>query len=168
MAESSVVKSRIDGTITITDGTSGTPLSYTVDIEGDGNFTSTSGKAEHVVVYDRGAIVGRRKTNDGIVTGSFSVNMRQFTDGTEDTIIDVIENTGNWSAAVTTTGPEFDVEGETKTMTYTSEGTDHGDSADHVQTFERVVFDWDYAEGDLNTINVNFEGYSRPTRTGPA
>lgn len=168
MAESSVVKNRTDGTIVITDGTSVTPLSYTVTIEGDGNFSSSSGKSEFSDVMSRGAFAGRRKTNATKVTGGFQVQMRQFTDATEVTIIDVIENTGAWSAAVSTYGTEYEVEGGTKSMTYTAEGTDHGDSADHVLSFTGVVFDWAFAEGDLNTIDVTFEAYARATRTGPS
>ena len=63
MADSLVVGTRRDGTITITDGAAAT---YTVAFE-VGDFSASEPLADRVVIRDRGAIVGLR-----IVTGKLS------------------------------------------------------------------------------------------------
>ena len=56
MADSTVVATRRDGTITLTDGAAS---SYTVSFE-VGDFSYSEPKADRVVIRDRGAIVELR------------------------------------------------------------------------------------------------------------
>ena len=95
MAESTIVKVRRDGEVQFVDG-SGSPKSYTVSYE-NGNVSFGREKAERIVIRDRGAIVGSRKGDDPVLTITFDVHMRSFTTtaGTDLTICDVMDNTGN-------------------------------------------------------------------------
>ena len=80
MADSSVVATRRDGTITLTDGAAS---SYAVSFE-VGDFSAAEPGADRVVIRDRGAIVGLRKGDDPVISFSFSVHMRSLTDSTAD------------------------------------------------------------------------------------
>lgn len=165
MAESTVVKVAKDGTITITDGT-GTPLTYTTSYE-DGDFTFTDPKPERLVIRDRGTIAGLRTTNQQVGSLSFSVHMRNFANANSTTtLLDVINFTNNWSSAVSTGGTGY--EPNLVNITFTVEGTDLGDAADHTVTFTKVHLEADFAEGDPNKINVTGEVYGTVTRTGEA
>lgn len=90
MADSTVVGTRRDGKITITDGNAS---SYEVAFE-VGDFSASEPLADRVVIRDRGAIVGLRKGDDPVITFSFSVHMRSLTDTTADNIMDRIYNRG--------------------------------------------------------------------------
>lgn len=165
MAESNAVKSYRLGTILLEDGTTPTALSYTVTIE-EGNFTFADPKDNRTIVRDRGAIVGLIAGDEQIKSGSFSAHFREFTNAVADgTLIDFIENTGAYAAAVTTGGIESKL--ILKKITFTVEGTNCGDAADHVLTLNDVFLVWDFAEGETDVINVTFEVYGTVTRTGP-
>ena len=166
MAESDVVKTRRDATIRFFDATAVTPLDYTFTVE-EGSYQYTPGSPDRIVVRDRHAIAGLRKGADPIGQISFSIHFREFTNAVADgTAIDFLEARGAYAARVSTASAAyefnlFDVE-------YTVEGTDHGDAADHVQTVTRCFGDWDFAEGDLDIVNVTVEVYGTHTETGPA
>lgn len=163
MAESTVVKVRRDGIIAIADGAA---LTYEIAYE-NGDLTYDEDKAGRIVIYDRGTIVGLRKGDDPVLSLSFSVHMRAFKiDATNGTLIDVINQTGAWGGMTSTGGTGF--EQKLVTVTMTVEGTDFGDTADHVATFAKVLLTYGFAEGDPNTINVKGEVYGGITRTGPA
>lgn len=164
MPESTVAKSLRDGSITIEDG-SGTPLSYSVAYE-NGDFSGSFPKADRVVIRDRHTIAGLRKGPDPVPTFSFSVHMREFADAASDTIVDVIERSGTWSASTSTAGDAY--EQYLYDVTLTVEGTDHNDTADHTVKFSDVLLTWDFAEGDPDSITVSGECYGGVTRTGPA
>lgn len=165
MAETTVIKTKCDGTIVLSDGTSPSPLTYTVALEA-GDLSVTPLRFAYTDLYDRCELVGSRKT--GVEPGSisFSVHMRQFTGGTDGSIIDFIEGTGAYSARVSTDSGEF--EGNVLKVAYTAEGTDHGDSADHVLTFPKCRLFWDFAEGEPNTVNITGTILAAPTITGPS
>lgn len=165
MAETTVIKSRCDGLIILSDGTSPTPLSYTVALEA-GDLSVTPMRFTYTDLFDRCEIVGSRKT--GVEPGSisFSVHMRQFTGGTDGSIIDFIEGTGAYSARVSTDAGEY--EGNVLQVAYTAEGTNFGDSADHTITFGKCRLFWSFAEGEPNTINIEGTVLAAPTITGPS
>ena len=120
MAISNVVKTSIDGNITITDGT-GSPNTFTVDFE-DGDFSFSDDKTERIVMRDRGSIVGLRKGDDAVASFRFSTYMRDFTDAAELTICDVIDKTGAASSWTSTGGTGF--EQYLLNVEIESEGTD--------------------------------------------
>lgn len=165
MAESTVVKVRRDGTISIKDG-AGSPLTYTVAYE-NGDFAFGVDKEGRIVIRDRGAIVGLRKGDDPVNSLSFSVHFRAMAiTGTNATLLDVIHRTGAWAAATSTGGTGY--EQFLVDVVMTIEGTDLGDSADHTATFTKVLLTYDFKEGDPDVINVKGEVYGTVTRTGPA
>ena len=86
MAESTVVAVPRDGTITIKNGDA---TVYTVAYEA-GDFSANLDKAERIVVYDRGTIVGLRSGNDPVPSISFSEHLRELADASEDTILDFV------------------------------------------------------------------------------
>lgn len=165
MAESTVTKTFRDGTILLEDGT-GTPLAYTVTYE-QGNFTHANAADARTVVRDRGVIVGLRKGDQQVKSFSFSVHFREFKNASGDgTLIDFIEQTNAYSAFVSVAGSAY--EQKLSKCTFTKEGTDFSDGADHVLTINNCFLDWDYAEGETDVINVTGEVYGTTTRTGPA
>ena len=164
MAASTVVKNFTDGTIKIEDGT-GSPLSYTCAFD-EGNL-SISGLAQQlneVATYEsRGTLKSVRHTARTYPSGSFSVMLTDVTDGSDATLIDILTKSGAYAAGLSTLGSTADV--YTVKVTPTVEGTDHGDSADHTFVMDDCHCLIDLAEGDPNTVTVNFTVYGSVTMT---
>ena len=164
MAVSTVPKVRRDGSITFED--SGAANSLVVTYE-DGNFSfDGSGKADRIVIRDRGTIVAVRKGDDPVITGSFAVHFREFTNGGADVLTDVLDGVGNAAAWTTTGGGAF--EQFMLTLKFQTEGTAHGDTADGVATFSKVLSTWSFSESDPDTCNVSFECFGGVVFTGQA
>mgnify|MGYP006966871290 CR=1 FL=1 len=161
MPESTTLKNFRDGTILIEDATA-TPLNYTVAYEA-GDFSYDIGKDEIAVYRDRGAIASVRKTNDGTPSGSFSVHFRDLTDGTVETLTDILDAAGAFAAGVSTLGATADV--YCVKLTFTVEGTDHGDASDHVITFDDCYCTWSFSEGDPNAVSVSWTSYGASTQS---
>lgn len=160
---SSSVKTVRDGQLTLKDGT-GVPVTLVVTYEGEGNFTFADDKSERLTIMQRGQIVGCRKQNDVVTTGSFSINFREFTDASSGSIIDFIMKTGSYSGNVSTGGAGFsdfymiDIE-------FRCEGTDHGDTGDHFANLRKCVCTYDFAEGFPDTVNITVECYGGIVRS---
>ena len=162
MATSSVIKTSIDGSIKLIDGT-GSPNTFTVDFE-DGDFSFSDDKTERIVMRDRGAIVGLRKGYDAVASFSFSTYMRDFPDASGLTICDVIDQTGAAAAWATTGGTGF--EQYLLNVEIECEGTGHSDSGDHQLTLTKCFLSWSFSESkDGNKIDVTGEVYGTRTRT---
>lgn len=168
MAESTIVKVKRDGTISLLDGTSPTPRSYVVSAEpGDFNI-AVPGETRNNFL-DRGRLVGSvRFGDDQPVTGSFSVYFRGglSTDGASAALLDILNGTA-FSYATNPWASTLGANAEVKTVDVllTVEGTAHGDAADHVITINDCSLDFSVSEGDPNTITVNFQSHTavRPT-----
>lgn len=156
MAISTVVKNFRDGSIQAKDGT-GTPLTVTVQFEnGDLSLSGTNqGNYEHTKYLDRGELGSIRKTNRMFPTGSFTCQMTDLSDATDRLIWDIVNKTGAFASAVSTLGANADL--YTLDIVLTIEGTNFGDSADHVLTMEDCRCSIDFAEGDPNSFTINFE-----------
>ena len=129
MAESTVVKVRRDGTITLKDGGGNT---YVVAYEnGDLSFDGGA-KADRIVIKDRGTIVGLRKGDDPVPSMSFTVMMRDFQASSGGSLIDFLDKTGGASGATSTGGVGY--EQYLIDIQFDAEGTAHGDSNDHRAT----------------------------------
>ena len=161
MAASLIPKVQRDGTITLTDGSN----TYTVAYE-NGDLSFNKAKAARVVIRDRGTIVGVRKGEDPIPTVSFTVHMRDFTDGTSLALTDVLENTGGASSWTSTGSGAY--EEYMLTCTLGIEATDLGDSADMTAVLAKVIFEWSFSEGSPNSISVTGEVLGGITFTGQA
>jgi|TARA_R110000824_G_scaffold8173_1_gene37015 hypothetical protein len=163
MAASTVPKVRRDGTLQLIDGT-GTPNTFTVSYEqGDVSFDGGA-KADRIVIKDRGVIVGLRQGDDPVPSLSWSVYARSFTDGTSNTLIDIINKTGSAASWISTGGTGY--EQYLLDIKLTVEGTDLGDSADHSATALKCLVTWSFAEGDPDMINCTAEVYGGFTYSG--
>jgi len=167
MAESSVVKVKRDGTITLLDG-AGTPKTYTVSAE-PGDFSMDVPAETRNDFLDRGRLVGSvRYGDDQPVTGSFSVYFRGGTsdDGAAAALIDILNGDAfSYGTAAWTSTLGANAEVKTVDIVLTIEGTNHGDAADHVITIPDCSLQYDFAEGDPNVINVSWQSHTavRPT-----
>ena len=164
MAASTIPKVRRDGSITFEDAAAANSLTVTYE---DGNFAfDGSGKADRIVIRDRGTIVAVRKGDDPVITGSFAVHFREFTNGSAAVLADVIDGVGGAASWTSTGGGAF--EQHMLTLKFTCEGSDHGDTADAVATFAKVVSTWSFSESDPDTLTVSFECFGGVTLTGQA
>jgi hypothetical protein len=164
MAVSSVVKNFRDGTILIEDGT-GTPLAVTVQFEaGDFSISGLNqGNVEATTYLDRGELGSVRKTSRTFPTFSFSAHMTDLSDATDKLIWDAVNKTGAFSAALSTGSIASDV--YMLKVTLTIEGTNFGDSADHVIVMNNCHLAIDFAEGDPNSFTLNGTVYGAITAT---
>ena len=161
MAESTIIKNFRDTTILIEDATA-IPLNYTVAYEaGDASFDI--GKYEISVYRDRGDVCSVRKTNQGLPSGSFTIHFRELTDVANENLTDILDQKGAFSAAVSTLGANADV--YTVKMTFTIEGTDHGDATDNVISFDDCYCTWSYSDGDPSSVSVSWTCHGAVTQT---
>lgn len=165
MAISAVVKNFRDGSLTFSDATTPTPLSMTVQYEGGDFSISGLGQLHDTAVYlDRGELGSLRQTNVQHPTGSFTAHFTDLTDASAGTLFDVAAITGYFASMVSTLGTASDV--KTYKLVWTCEGSNFGDSGDHVLTLNNVhVTGVDIAEGDPNAYTVNFTVYGSITAT---
>jgi hypothetical protein len=164
MAISSVVKNFRDGIILIEDGT-GTPLAVTVQFEaGDFSLSGLNqGNVEATTYLDRGELGSVRKTSRTFPTFTFSAHMTDLSDATDKLIWDAVNKTGAFTAAVSTGGTASDV--YMLKVTLTIEGTNFGDTADHVIIMNNCHLAIDFAEGDPNSFTLNGTVYGAITAT---
>jgi hypothetical protein len=163
---SAIVKTWVDGTITLKDGT-GTPKTLAVTFD-QGNFSVSGLKEtlkETVAIESRGELVTLRQGKRAYPTGSFTC---LFTEGSKGSgaanITDALtRKTGTlWADAVSTTVALGDV--YTLDISFTVEGTNLGDSADHTFTLEDCDFQFDYAEGETgDTLSMSWTQYGATT-----
>ena len=88
MAESTIVKTKRDGTITIEDGTTPTALSYTVAFEAGDLSLTIPGRTVNLFL-DRGELTNPpqiRYGDDQVPTGTFTAQLRDVSDGTDETL----------------------------------------------------------------------------------
>lgn len=163
MAESTIVKTKCDGSIKILDGTAVTPLEYDVAFEAGDLSITLPGKTINSFL-DRGkfgATPSLRWGDEQAITFSFTAYLRDVSDGTDELLPDFLLDTdgaqstavGSW---VSTLGANAEV--TTYTVRFTIEGTDHGDAADHVIELSFCTLSGSISEGDPSTISI--EGVS--------
>lgn len=164
MALSTVIKNFTDGSLTISDGTTPTALSITVQFEnGDFSITGLAAQLSEVAAYEtRGGLSSLRHTNRVYPSGSFTAKMAEFSEDDTGTLADAVLKQGTtWAAAVSTLGANADV--DTRDLTFAVEGTDFGDAADGSITLEDCYLTIDFSEGDPNTFTVNWTLYGDVT-----
>ena len=154
MAASTVIKNFRDGTLIFADNTTPTPLSVTVTLEG-GDFSLTGLNqlnTEATTYLDRGELGSVRLTSRSFPSFSVSCHMADLSDATDKLIFDAINKTGAFSAALSTI-PGSDVYG--LKITLTIEGTNFGDTSDHVIIMNGCHCTIDFSEGDPNTFSIS-------------
>lgn len=165
MAESTVIRTKRDGQIVISD--SGASHSYTVSYE-PGDFTFDIPDQAVLNFLDRGSmptIPSIRLGDDAPMTGGFSAYMRDICDtaGTPayTTLLDLIVRfaskytASNWTSTI---GAYSDV--TTWTIAWTVDGSAFGES-DKTLTFSYSVLRAKGSEGDGNKVDVTFTSYAR-------
>lgn len=163
MAESIIPKVRRDGKTKATDRVGNT---YTVDYE-DGDVKFAASKAARTVIRNRGKIVGVRKADDPELQVTFSVHARQFTDGDDLNLCDILDGTGAAAAWVNTGGRAYQ-DFPCYDWTFTLDGSVHADGADHEAEFKIGFGEWQFSEGDPSKIEVTLTILGGYTTTGPA
>ena len=158
MSESTVVGVPRDGTISLTNGDAAT---YTCAYE-NGDFGYSEDKAERIVIYDRGAIVGLRSGNDAVPTFSFTVHFREFMNAAAATILDFINKTNNQSGATSSGGTGYepfliDVEFQANMSALSGSNTK--------VTLTKCLMVASFAEGSPDSISISGECYGTITRT---
>jgi len=164
MPESTVVKNKRDGTIEFSDG-SVVPLTFEVAFEaGDLSLTIPGTTVSNYL--DRGTMVpSLRLVDDQPITGSFTAYLRDFSDATYATLMELITLTGdvgaNWiSTGTATPGPGVIADVFTVNLKWTVAGVIHGDVSDHIIELAFVHLTGATSEGDPDTITINFTSYT--------
>jgi len=160
MAESTIVKTKRDGTITIEDGTSPTPQSYTVAFEAGDLSIAIPGRTVNLYL-DRGVMTSPpaiRYGDDTPMTGSFTAQFRESTDAAVEALTDFLTLGGFVGASWVSRGGA-NAEVQTFRITWELEGTDHGDASDHSIACDHCVISGSIADGDPVTLSLSFTSY---------
>lgn len=161
MAESTITKTKRDGTLLIEDGTTPTALSYTVAFEAGDLSLTIAGRTVNLFL-DRGVITDPpqiRYGDDQPITGSFTAQLRDVSDATDVTLPAILMDSGIVNSTWVGRGGSTR-EVKTFQLTWTIEGTDHGDSADHTVVLDYCYITGSLAEGDPSTVTINFTSYA--------
>ena len=159
MAESTIVKTKRDGTIQISD--LGDANSYTVAYEAGDLSISIPGPAV-ISPLDRGQFgdpPSLRYSDDQPITGTFTAYLRDLSDAAYTTLAEILTQTGdvgtNWTSSLGNNREVFALN-----LQWTIAGLVHGDSADHVLTLPFCVVTGSLSEGDPDQISISFTSYS--------
>lgn len=164
MAQSTVIKNFRDGSLLFADNT-GTPLTLAIQYEaGDFSIDNLNeGLVETTAYLDRGEFATLRKTNRVFPSFSFTAHMTDISDATDKLLYDLARKTGAWASAVSTLGANADA--MTYKLTFTVEGTNFGDSADHTMVLNDCRITLSFSEGDPNSFSVSGIVYGAITAT---
>ena len=164
MAQSTVIKNFRDGTLVFADNT-GSPLTLPIVYEaGDFSIDNLNeGLVETTAYLDRGEFATLRKTNRVFPSFSFSAHMTDLSDNTDKLLYDLARKTGAFASAVSTLGANADA--MTYKLTFTVEGTNFGDSADHTLILNDCRITLSFSEGDPNSFSVAGIVYGAITAT---
>lgn len=158
MAESTICKTKRDGTLTILDN--GGANSHVIAFEAGDLNINIPGPAENVFL-DRGQFGSTpciRYGDDQPITGTFTAHLRDVSDATDVTLFEFIADSGQVNTGWTSTlGANAEV--AVYTIRFDIEGTDHGDAADHRIECNFCKISGSVAEGDPSTISISFTSY---------
>ena len=157
MAESTIVKTKRDGTIVFAD--LGATNSYTVAYEA-GDLTIDIPGPTITSSLDRGIMAATpslRYGDDQPMTGSFTAQLRDISDATDETLFELIAKSGAVAGWVSTLGSAAEV--AAVTLTFTIAGASLGDSGDHIIVCNHCVVTGGISEGDPSTISISFTSY---------
>ena len=180
MTESVVVKTKIDGTLTLASQSTA----------GGGGFVSAgtvaSGASSYVVAYeagdfsmsvpgvqgavnnflDRGKITSPasiRLGDQAPITFSFTAMLRHITDSGADTLMDILNQTGNisgnWTSTSSTSIAADDA--EVWTVDLKLHITNPGDATDtHFIVLNQCALNYSFAEGDPSSVSISGTSYA--------
>ena len=125
---------------------------------------ANQGNYEHTKYLDRGDLGSIRKTNRSFPTGSFTAQLTDLADASNNTLWDAVNRTGSFAAAVSTLGANADL--YTLSISLVVEGSNFGGSeTDHTLLMNNCRCSIDFAEGDPNSFTINFEVLGTITAT---
>ena len=159
MAESLIVKTKRDGTLTFSDLAAAN--SYTVAFEaGDLNLTVPGATVNNFL--DRGRFPAGnpsiRYGDDQPLTGTFTAYLRDISDLVDVTLTEILLQSGavagGWTSTMGANGEVF-----TLKLSWTIDGASHGE-ADHVLELDHCYVTGSLAEGDPDTVTINFTSYT--------
>jgi hypothetical protein len=161
---STVIKNFRDGTLVFADNT-GAPLTLPIVYEaGDFSIDNLNeGLVETTAYLDRGEFATLRKTNRVFPSFSFTAHMTDLSDATDKLLYDLARKTGAFASAVSTLGANADA--MTYKLTFTVEGTNFGDAADHTMVLNDCRITLSFSEGDPNSFSVSGIVYGTITAT---
>jgi len=168
MAVSSVQKHDLYNAVTISDGTTGTPLTLTLG-PWQGTISYTDPLEEEIITYNQRTITGVFKGRSQPIDGQFSVPATCFADASTgaQNILDLVYGTNDFSAVASTQTASYS-NFTLLDLAFTMEGTDFGDGADHVATFSDCrLHGVSFSSGQPNEISVSFRCFGGLARTGP-
>lgn len=156
MAASTVIKTLYDGYIKLRDG-SPTPVELVVPFSvGDLKLDSLKRRQRTTAKYEtRGVLRSVRLTSRIYATGSFTAYSADYSDATEQTVIDFLRQQGAYAGNISTLGATAEV--YTIDIILVVEGTDLGDPADHTWTASDCDCTFAPSEGDPNSLGISFE-----------
>lgn len=166
MALSTVVKNSFtSGSIIVSDGT-GTPLTVTVQFDqADFAVSGLKDKLKDVTAYQtRGTLHSVRYAARSFPTLSFSFMVSEFSEASAGTLIDMITGKSStpFAARVSTLGATADV--MTFDVKLTVEASDfESGTSDLSLICEDVFLEFDFSEGDPDTISVSGTIYGNVT-----
>tara|TARA_R110002020_G_scaffold6340_3_gene26696 strand:+ start:1749 stop:2237 length:489 start_codon:yes stop_codon:yes gene_type:complete len=160
---STVVKHFTDGSIEFADGT-GSPVTLALALSvGDFSASGFIESQQDTNVYQsRGSLHSVRKGAKNFISGSFSAMLADLSDASAGDAVDFILKQNAYSANLSTLSGS-DV--YAIKITLTIEGTDLGDSSDHVLVLDDCVVTLDISEGEPDTLAFSFTSYAAPTMT---
>lgn len=160
MAESTIVKTKRDGTITFRDGTTPTAEEYTIAFEAGDLNIAIAGRTVNLFL-DRGVMTDPpsiRFGDDQPMSGTFTAQLRDLNDAAVATLTDFLTNTGFFATDwVSRGGPNAEV--KTVQIIWTIAGLDHGDPADHTISADHCYLTGSIADGDPVTLSVAFTSF---------
>ena len=162
MAASTVPKTKRDGKIQIITAEHVLEVQYEA---GDLSISNMkAGQTATTMILDRGDFHALRKTDFEPVAFSFTATLTDVSDGTDALLLDACLGTGAWASDTSAFGANADCWGIK--LTFTIEGTDHGDSADHtIELTPCRIMSVDLSEGDPSTLSISGEAYAAPVMT---
>jgi len=159
MAEDTIPRTKRDGTLTFADNAGANTLVVTIEA-GDFSWNAPQDKVTNVL--DRGQMGAPpyiRLADEQPMTFSFTGVMRELTDATDATLMQLLHNGGKVGTGwVSTMGANGEV--DTWSLTWAVEGVAHG-SANHTMTLPYCYITGSVKEGDPNIISISGTSYSR-------
>lgn len=161
MAESTIVYTKRNGAIKVTDGTTPTAITYTTLCQ-DGDFQYSIPRHDVLVLRcrrDFAATPVLRKGDLQPITGSFSVYLTDLTDATEATIMDILTDSGYVGASwVPTNGASAEV--PTYTLVWDLDATSGAEAVTISFPFTVLRLSSVDESGDFVRVSVDFTSYA--------
>jgi hypothetical protein len=151
------------GTLTLSDGTSPTALTFALDMDnGDIQITGLRPGLRESQPYERkGQFVSEAFTTRRYPTVTLTFQFEAFSLAAGGTIADWVFGDGAHSARVGTLTPSGATDSKVPFACDASlvvEGSDYGDSGDHTLSWDDwVITDFGFSEGDPNTFSISGE-----------